>query len=99
MVKLRESHWSLRFFPEWVDAWVLGEYIFFRYSSPAPALLLHELAHVKQYRRYGVIGFLARYIWWSIRYGYKNNPLEVEARRYECYSGRLVVGQQETEGV
>jgi hypothetical protein len=46
-------------------------------------LLLHELCHVQQYRRYGFFGFLARYLWYSLRFGYYNNPLEVEARRAE----------------
>lgn len=46
-------------------------------------LLLHELCHVRQYQRYGFIGFLARYLWLSIRHGYYNNPLEVEARAAE----------------
>ena len=30
-------------------------------SADATSLLAHELAHVAQYRRYGVAGFLARY--------------------------------------
>ena len=43
----------------------------------------HELAHIKQYNQYGMMGFLVRYLWYSIRYGYHNNPLEIEARRAE----------------
>lgn len=43
----------------------------------------HELAHVVQYKKYGLIGFLIRYVWYSIRYGYYNNPLEIEARMAE----------------
>jgi hypothetical protein len=46
-------------------------------------LLLHELCHVRQYQRYGYWGFLARYLWLSLRHGYYNNPLEVEAREAE----------------
>ncbi len=46
-------------------------------------LLLHELCHVRQYQRYGFVGFLARYLWLSVRYGYYHNPLEVEARAAE----------------
>jgi hypothetical protein len=46
-------------------------------------LLLHELCHVRQYQRYGVFGFLSRYLWLSLRHGYYRNPLEVEARKAE----------------
>ncbi len=43
----------------------------------------HELVHIEQYKRYGIIKFLALYIWYSTKYGYYNNPLEVEARQKE----------------
>lgn len=43
----------------------------------------HELCHVQQYKRYGFIGFLFRYIRESIIRGYHNNKLEVEARAAE----------------
>jgi len=42
-------------------------------------LKAHELVHVAQYERYGTIGFVARYIVWNARYGYRENPLEREA--------------------
>lgn len=47
------------------------------------AWMNHELAHVAQYRKYGLLNFLLRYGWYSLRYGYKNNPLEIEARAAE----------------
>lgn len=47
------------------------------------AWVRHELMHVEQYRRYGTIGFLFRYTWESVRRGYRNNYLEVEARAVE----------------
>lgn len=47
------------------------------------ALIRHEMVHVEQMRRDGVLWFLARYLWWSVRYGYRLNPYEVEARRAE----------------
>lgn len=43
--------------------------------------LLHELKHVEQYERYGVVRFLLLYMLQSIRYGYYNNKLEEEARQ------------------
>jgi hypothetical protein len=45
--------------------------------------VLHELKHVEQYQRMGFWRFLARYGWYSLRYGYRKNPLEVEARAAE----------------
>jgi len=46
-------------------------------------LLAHEECHIAQYVKYGFLGFLFRYLWYSIKYGYNNNPLEVEARKAE----------------
>ncbi len=46
-------------------------------------LLKHELCHVRQYKQYGMISFLSRYLWESIRKGYYNNRFEVEARGAE----------------
>jgi hypothetical protein len=43
----------------------------------------HEMAHVEQYRRHGIFKFLLLYSWYSIKYGYTNNPFEIEAREKE----------------
>jgi len=43
--------------------------------------LRHELAHVIQWHWEGCARFLLKYIWYTIRYGYRNNPYEVEARQ------------------
>lgn len=43
----------------------------------------HELCHVKQYESYGFIPFVARYLWESLRKGYRQNRFEVEARKAE----------------
>jgi hypothetical protein len=43
----------------------------------------HELCHVEQYRRYGVVPFLCLYLWESMRVGYYRNRFEVEARAAE----------------
>jgi hypothetical protein len=45
--------------------------------------LKHELCHVRQYQRYGIAGFIMRYLWESIRKGYRNNRFEAEARLAE----------------
>ncbi len=46
-------------------------------------LLCHELTHVLQWRRYGVVRFPILYLWYSIVHGYYQNPFEVEARSKE----------------
>jgi hypothetical protein len=43
----------------------------------------HELKHVEQYQRLGFIPFLWMYLWYSLKYGYFNNPFEIEAREAE----------------
>lgn len=40
----------------------------------------HEEVHMDQFERYGWFSFVLLYVWYSIRYGYWDNPLEVEAR-------------------
>jgi hypothetical protein len=46
-------------------------------------LLQHELEHVRQWREHPV-SFPLRYISNHFRYGYRNNPYEVDARRAEA---------------
>ncbi len=48
-------------------------------------LLLHELAHVRQFGR--VRGFPVRYCWESLRRGYRRNRFELEA---DAFADRLV---------
>lgn len=45
-------------------------------------LLRHELAHVRQWQRNPVL-FPILYVWNHFRYGYRENPFEVEARNAE----------------
>lgn len=46
-------------------------------------LLRHERCHLEQIERDGRLLFSIRYLWWLARYGYWNNPYEVEARAAE----------------
>lgn len=46
-------------------------------------LIRHEQAHWAQYERMGAVKFYAAYLWYTLRYGYTNNPLEREARAAE----------------
>ena len=43
----------------------------------------HEMQHWKQYQQMGLIKFYLTYIWYNIRYGYTNNPMEIDARSAE----------------
>lgn len=51
------------------------------------ALLRHERTHLAQMRRDGKALFALRYGWWCVRYGYRANPYEVEARAAEFSTG------------
>lgn len=44
-------------------------------------LINHEIVHVDQIDRLGWFNWLLKYFYYQIRYGYKNNPLEIEARK------------------
>lgn len=61
----------------WKTIYVLPEYIDW------PELRQHELVHIKQIERHGPVKFTLLYIWYHIRYGYRKNPLEVEAYEIE----------------
>ena len=43
----------------------------------------HETCHIEQVKRDGRLKFIVKYLFYNIKYGYKNNPYEVEARKYE----------------
>lgn len=49
-------------------------------------LLAHEQVHLDQITRLGPTRFTVLYLWYNLRYGYWNNPLEVEARQISGHS-------------
>ncbi len=74
--------------PKGSDGVTLGSLVIVRPGRATPYLLRHELVHVRQWRRYGVLGFSARYVGsyllWRLRGkghrgAYLRIPLEVEA--------------------
>lgn len=79
-VRLVYHWWPLRH--TWIGAITLGHTIFFkrRKEQVSEELLLHELRHVEQIEKHGLVKFYLLYLWYSLRYGYKRNPFEVEAR-------------------
>lgn len=46
-------------------------------------LIRHETVHVQQIEQLGALKFTFLYLWYSLKYGYENNPFEVEARKAE----------------
>lgn len=40
----------------------------------------HESVHLEQISRIGATRWALTYLWYNLRYGYKANPYEVEAR-------------------
>jgi hypothetical protein len=46
-------------------------------------LIRHERKHLEQMQRDGKVLYALKYTWWMLRYGYKMNPYEIEARAAE----------------
>jgi hypothetical protein len=42
--------------------------------------MIHEFNHVRQWERFGTVGFLTRYLFLSIR-GYNKNPMELQLKQ------------------
>jgi hypothetical protein len=74
--------------PRGADGITLGSLVIVRRGKASPYLLRHELVHVRQWKRFGVLGFAVRYIGpyitWRVRRkdhrgAYLRIPLEIEA--------------------
>lgn len=46
-------------------------------------LIRHEQQHWRQYQRMGAVKFYVTYAWQVLRHGYRNAPMEVQARKAE----------------
>ena len=59
-VKHYYNHW----FPPLLGATAvtIGNNIYYAKDNPPKWLVEHELTHVRQYNKYGIVGFLCRYI-------------------------------------
>ena len=66
------------------DGITFGDHVFLsdKGYDNAP-LLRHEQVHCDQYKRYGFFGFIGKYLVETMKNGYANNSLEIEARRAE----------------
>ena len=45
----------------------------------------HEICHINQFKKYGLLSFIIMYLWEILMQGYYNNKYEVEARNAENY--------------
>lgn len=63
----------------WRKVYILPEHI------TDQGLINHEMVHVEQINRMGKIKFTITYLWYLIVHGYKNHPLEIEAREKSNY--------------
>ena len=48
-----------------------------------PTMRTHEMVHIAQIERHGAVWFSLLYLYYLARYGYRQNPLEIEA--YESH--------------
>ena len=87
---LAEARWRRGGLPLRIGGWCLGartvagftfgDTVFIASGTPSARLLLHELAHVRQYRE--AKSFPLRYLWESLLHGYARNRFEVEADQF-----------------
>ncbi len=90
-VEKRSGYWLVEGgpVPKGASAITLGPVVIVRPGrADSPYLMRHELVHVRQWRRYGVFGFLRRYlgaymVWRLRRKGHRGAylriPFEIEA--------------------
>lgn len=69
-------------FPRWAIAQVLLPNIVFLKTgvTASTTLVAHELVHVHQIKRYGLLRYWVQYLVLLWRYGYEEHPMEIEAR-------------------
>ena len=44
-------------------------------------VMVHEARHIFQINRDGYIKFTVKYLFWLLKYGYRKNPYEIDARK------------------
>lgn len=91
-VKIKENSWLAKIAAKQLDspsmAMVIGKTIHLHNSSKENFLknkkwVRHEVAHVKQYARFGLLRFIFLYLLETFNKGYENNSFEVDARQKE----------------
>jgi hypothetical protein len=64
------------------DCITIRRTIYTRKSTMHRRTHAHEYAHVRQWRDYGVLRFLWRYLRDLVRFGYAKHPLEIAAHQF-----------------
>ncbi|MDQ6845016.1 MAG: DUF4157 domain-containing protein [Bacteroidota bacterium] len=90
--RIRENSWIAKLAAKKLRSYsvaiVLGETIHL-YNVSRPQFLSdekwvkHEICHLEQFKKYGYLSFIAKYLWESILHGYSKNKYETEARNAE----------------
>lgn len=91
MFTIKQAHhliaWYLRFNDLWAITMPYGDIYILPEVSADPVKLArmkkHEHEHEFQMAREGKLKFLLKYFYYQLRFGYWDNPYEVEARRVE----------------
>jgi len=65
-------------FQGWTSLW--GDIYFVPGCETDAGLILHEQTHLKQMAKDGKLVYMVKYLYWTARYGYMQNPYEIEAR-------------------
>ncbi len=73
-------------------AFTLGKTIYLHNATRQEFLMderwvRHELKHVEQFARHGFVSFVCKYVFETLRKGYRNNKYEIEARNAEKLPG------------
>lgn len=68
-------------FKGWASFWRTA-YLMPGYEN-ADWLIRHELKHLEQIERLGRLRFSVHYLYWLLKVGYRNHPMEIEARAAE----------------
>jgi len=68
--------------PRWKGK-AIWPFIFHADQIPSRTLIEHEKIHLKQQARGLIIGFYLKYFYYNWKYGYENNPYEIEAYKHQ----------------
>ncbi len=61
------------------EAMAVWPFIITKEKTISDQLLRHEKVHLEQQKRGWLIGFYIKYFYYQLKYGYANNPYEIEA--------------------
>jgi hypothetical protein len=84
-LRFRFKHWVCTKLPlfGYPRGIVLYPYVLFKYEPNAVVTTFkHEMMHVYQIQRDGLVKFYIKYLYYQIKFGYKNNLYEIECRQY-----------------